>query len=176
AAQRADMTRQGRGAEPVDVGGGHGGDGLADQVGCLRPAGAERQGDVVLVDAGGFRELLCCDACDGERIHVLAVEGMLGVHPLTVFGEPRERAPAASLARMRDNGGMPYEFERTQRIAVLGGGPGGYEAALTGAQVGSEVTLVERAGRGGAAVRTDAVPSKSLIATAGAATDVRQAA
>jgi dihydrolipoamide dehydrogenase len=77
---------------------------------------------------------------------------------------------------MRDNGGMPYEFERTQRIAVLGGGPGGYEAALTGAQLGAEVTLVERAGVGGSAVLTDVVPSKSLIATAGAATDVGQAA
>ena len=36
---------------------------------------------------------------------------------------------------------MAYEFERTQRIAVLGGGPGGYEAALAGAQLGAEVTL-----------------------------------
>ena len=71
---------------------------------------------------------------------------------------------------------MPYEFERTQRIAVLGGGPGGYEAALTGAQLGAEVTLVERAGVGGSAVLTDVEPSKSLIATAGAATDVGQAA
>ena len=45
---------------------------------------------------------------------------------------------------MRENWGMPYEFERTQRIAILGGGPGGYEAALTGAQLGADVTLVER--------------------------------
>ena len=59
---------------------------------------------------------------------------------------------------------MPYEFERTHRLAVLGGGPGGYEAALTGAQLGADVTLVERAGVGGAAVLTDVVPSKTLIA------------
>jgi pyruvate/2-oxoglutarate dehydrogenase complex dihydrolipoamide dehydrogenase (E3) component len=71
---------------------------------------------------------------------------------------------------------MAYEFERTQRIAVLGGGPGGYEAALTGAQLGAEVTLVERTGVGGAAVLTDVVPSKSLIATAEAATSVGEAA
>ena len=50
---------------------------------------------------------------------------------------------------------MPYEFERTHRIAVLGGGPGGYEAALAGAQLGAEVTLVEREGVGGSAVLTD---------------------
>jgi pyruvate/2-oxoglutarate dehydrogenase complex dihydrolipoamide dehydrogenase (E3) component len=70
---------------------------------------------------------------------------------------------------------MPYEFERTHRLAVLGGGPGGYEAALTGAQLGADVTLVERAGVGGSAVLTDVVPSKTLIATAEAATAVGEA-
>lgn len=71
---------------------------------------------------------------------------------------------------------MSYEFERTHRLAVLGGGPGGYEAALTGAQLGADVTLVERAGVGGSAVLTDVVPSKTLIATAEAATAVGEAA
>jgi len=59
------------------------------------------------------------------------------------------------------------------RIAIIGGGPGGYEAALTGAQLGADVTLVERQGVGGSAVLTDVVPSKSLIATAEAATAIR---
>lgn len=77
---------------------------------------------------------------------------------------------------MRLNEGMPISFERTHKLAVLGGGPGGYEAALTGAQLGAEVTLVERAGVGGAAVLTDVVPSKSLIATAEAALSVGEAA
>ncbi|HEY9424244.1 MAG TPA: FAD-dependent oxidoreductase, partial [Microterricola sp.] len=71
---------------------------------------------------------------------------------------------------------MAYEFERTHRIAVLGGGPGGYEAALAGAQLGAEVTLVERVGVGGAAVLTDVVPSKSLIATAEASNSIKEAA
>jgi dihydrolipoamide dehydrogenase len=71
---------------------------------------------------------------------------------------------------------MSYEFDRTHRLAVLGGGPGGYEAALAGAQLGAEVTLVERAGVGGSAVLTDVVPSKTLIATAEAATAVGEAA
>lgn len=51
------------------------------------------------------------------------------------------------------------------RIAIIGGGPGGYEAALVAAQLGAEVTLVERDGPGGACVLTDCVPSKTLIAT-----------
>src|SRR3954454_8347698 len=71
---------------------------------------------------------------------------------------------------------MVYEFERTQRIAVLGGGPGGYEAAIAGAQLGAEETLVERTGVGGSAVLTDVVPSKTLIATAEAASAAGEAA
>jgi dihydrolipoamide dehydrogenase len=64
---------------------------------------------------------------------------------------------------------MSISFETTQTVAILGGGPGGYEAALAAAQLGAEVTVVERAGIGGSAVITDVVPSKSLIATADAA-------
>ncbi|SKC62536.1 dihydrolipoamide dehydrogenase [Okibacterium fritillariae] len=75
----------------------------------------------------------------------------------------------------RENGAMAYEFERKQRIAVLGGGPGGYEAALAGAQLGADVTLIERTGVGGSAVITDVVPSKSLIATAEAAISISEA-
>ena len=70
---------------------------------------------------------------------------------------------------------MATSFDRTQRIVVLGGGPGGYEAALTGAQLGADVTLIERVGVGGAAVLTDVVPSKTLIATADAATAISDA-
>jgi pyruvate/2-oxoglutarate dehydrogenase complex dihydrolipoamide dehydrogenase (E3) component len=70
---------------------------------------------------------------------------------------------------------MAYEFERKQRIAIVGGGPGGYEAALTGAQLGAEVTLVERTGVGGSAVLTDVVPSKTLIATAEATSAIGEA-
>ncbi|MDQ1576404.1 MAG: hypothetical protein QOH55_1554 [Microbacteriaceae bacterium] len=71
---------------------------------------------------------------------------------------------------------MTYEFERKQKIVVLGGGPGGYEAAIAGAQLGAEVTIVERIGIGGSAVITDVVPSKTLIATAEAANAIGEAA
>jgi dihydrolipoamide dehydrogenase len=52
------------------------------------------------------------------------------------------------------------------RVVIVGGGPGGYEAALVASQLGGEVTLIDRDGLGGAAVLTDCVPSKTLIATA----------
>ena len=52
------------------------------------------------------------------------------------------------------------------RVAIVGGGPGGYEAAIIAAKQGAQVTLVERSGLGGNAVLTDVVPSKTIIAGA----------
>jgi dihydrolipoamide dehydrogenase len=51
-------------------------------------------------------------------------------------------------------------------VVVIGGGPGGYEAALVAAQLDADVTVVDTDGIGGSAVITDCVPSKTLIATA----------
>ncbi len=62
-----------------------------------------------------------------------------------------------------------------QRIAIIGGGPGGYEAALVAAQLGAEVTVVDSDGLGGACVLTDCVPSKSLIETSNAMTMLNRA-
>ena len=61
------------------------------------------------------------------------------------------------------------------RIVIIGGGPGGYEAALVAARLGAQVTVVDRDGIGGAAVLTDCVPSKTLIATSDLMTALQDA-
>jgi dihydrolipoamide dehydrogenase len=51
-------------------------------------------------------------------------------------------------------------------LLVVGGGPGGYTAALRAAELGREVTLVERGGRaalGGACLHVGCIPSKALV-------------
>lgn len=63
----------------------------------------------------------------------------------------------------------------TDRVVIVGGGPGGYEAAHVAAQLGAEVTIVDTDGLGGSAVLTDCVPSKTLIATAEVMTEVAEA-
>jgi NAD(P)H dehydrogenase (quinone) len=63
-----------------------------------------------------------------------------------------------------------------QKIVILGGGPGGYEAALVAAQLGADVTVVDSDGLGGACVLTDCVPSKTLIETSNAMTLLNRSA
>lgn len=56
-------------------------------------------------------------------------------------------------------------------VVVVGGGPGGYAAAIRAAQAGREVVLVERGGErglGGTCVRIGCIPSKALIELANA--------
>ena len=62
------------------------------------------------------------------------------------------------------------------RIGIIGGGPGGYEAALVAAQLGAEVVLVDSDGLGGSAVLTDCVPSKALIAVSDVVEEVAESA
>jgi len=52
-------------------------------------------------------------------------------------------------------------------LVVLGGGPGGYSAAIRAAQQGVATTLVEEADLGGVCLNEGCVPSKALIHDAG---------
>ncbi len=66
-------------------------------------------------------------------------------------------------------------------VLVIGGGPGGYAAALRAAALGKSVTLVERDRLGGVCLNVGCIPSKALIhaadlAAAGAAVVERVAA
>jgi dihydrolipoamide dehydrogenase len=69
------------------------------------------------------------------------------------------------------------EFADSVDLLVLGGGPGGYAAAIRAAQLGREVTLVERAGPaglGGVCLQVGCIPSKALIELADAAHRTRE--
>ncbi len=61
-------------------------------------------------------------------------------------------------------------------LVVIGGGPGGYVAALRAADLGQEVVLVEQQPRlGGTCLLEGCIPSKSLIHAVGVAEAARQA-
>ncbi len=60
------------------------------------------------------------------------------------------------------------EFATPADLLVVGGGPGGYAAALHAARLGREVTLVERDALGGTCLNVGCIPSKALIEVADA--------
>jgi dihydrolipoamide dehydrogenase len=55
------------------------------------------------------------------------------------------------------------DFAQGVDVAVIGGGPGGYVAAIRAAQLGLEVTLIERDFLGGVCLNWGCIPSKALI-------------
>ena len=52
------------------------------------------------------------------------------------------------------------------KITILGGGPGGYEAAIYAAKKGAEVTLIEKDKVGGTCLNRGCIPTKALLACA----------
>lgn len=58
------------------------------------------------------------------------------------------------------------EFTEDVDVLVVGGGPGGYVAAIRAAQLGKQVTLVDKAELGGVCLNRGCIPSKALIAAA----------
>ena len=62
------------------------------------------------------------------------------------------------------------------RIAILGGGPGGYSAAFEAARLGAEVTLIERERLGGTCLNWGCIPTKTILRSAHIVSDTKRAA
>jgi dihydrolipoamide dehydrogenase len=59
-------------------------------------------------------------------------------------------------------------------VAVLGGGPGGYPAAIRAAQLGASVVLVEQDRVGGTCITVGCIPTKAWVQTAHALKEARE--
>jgi dihydrolipoamide dehydrogenase len=60
------------------------------------------------------------------------------------------------------------------KVLIIGGGPGGYVAAIRAGQLGLDTILVEADKLGGACLNVGCIPSKALIHAAGAAHALRE--
>lgn len=61
------------------------------------------------------------------------------------------------------------------RVAIIGGGPGGYVAAIKAAMLGAEVTVVEKRKVGGTCLNVGCIPTKSLLASSDVLEFVKEA-
>ncbi|MGE0730537.1 MAG: dihydrolipoyl dehydrogenase [Acidimicrobiia bacterium] len=62
------------------------------------------------------------------------------------------------------------------QLVIVGGGPGGYAAALYGASAGLEIALVEKGRVGGTCLHVGCIPAKELLETASVFRHIRHAA
>ena len=60
----------------------------------------------------------------------------------------------------------PSQKSDKKSIIIVGGGPGGYVAAIRAAQLGAEVTVVEKEYLGGTCLNIGCIPTKSLLHSA----------
>ena len=61
-------------------------------------------------------------------------------------------------------------------VIVIGGGPGGYVAAIRAAQLGASVTLIEKKNIGGTCLNVGCIPTKALLHPAEIANAAREGA
>ena len=62
-----------------------------------------------------------------------------------------------------------------KRVVVVGGGPGGYVAAIRAAQLGAQVSLVEKDALGGTCLNRGCVPTKFFLESASLLMKIREA-
>ncbi|MDT3699934.1 MAG: dihydrolipoyl dehydrogenase [Thermincola sp.] len=62
------------------------------------------------------------------------------------------------------------------KVVIIGGGPGGYVAAIRAAQLGAKVLVVEKDGLGGTCLNRGCIPTKALVAGAEIIRTLRKAA
>lgn len=79
-------------------------------------------------------------------------------------------AGAANKADASMGAGKNYDFD----IAVLGGGPGGYVAAIKAAQLGKKVAIIEKESFGGTCLNTGCIPTKALLRSLEALKEVKE--
>lgn len=116
--------------------------------------------------------LLKIVAEEGEDVPVKGLLGYIGeageqiAQPAAPAAAPAAAptpAPAAAAAKKAED----------TSVVVVGGGPGGYVAAIRAAQLGGKVTLIEKNKMGGTCLNVGCIPTKVLLHAAEALTEAK---
>ena len=112
---------------------------------------------------------------EGTLIKIVAQEGedvpVKGL--LAYIGEAGEQVGAAPAQAAPTQAAAPAAEKKPAgetKVAVIGGGPGGYVAAIRAAQLGGKVTLIEKNKLGGTCLNVGCIPTKAILHAAEALT------
>lgn len=114
--------------------------------------------------------LLKIVAQEGEDVPVKGILAYIGA-----AGEQVGGIPAAAPAPVAQAAPAPKKAGKTT-VAVIGGGPGGYVAAIRAAQLGGEVTLIEKNKLGGTCLNVGCIPTKAILHSAELLSEVEEMA
>ena len=109
---------------------------------------------------------------DGVLLKILVTEGQTADCKAVVayIGQAGEAvpgsAPAASPAAAPVAAPAVPAASRAKSMLVIGGGPGGYVAAIRAAQLGAKVTVIEKQHLGGTCLNVGCIPTKCLLHSA----------
>ena len=101
-------------------------------------------------------------AQEGDDVPVKGTLAWIGKPGEQVGGAPAAAAPAA-----------PAKPAGDTSVIVIGGGPGGYVAAIRAAQLGAKVTLIEKQYLGGTCLNVGCIPTKCLLHSAELVEDIK---
>lgn len=123
---------------------------------------AVADGDVLFVVNNGKNEFEIEATVDGvvKEILVEAGKNVPVATEIAIIEKTEANAPKSKLAATKK---MAEAAGDTQSVIVIGGGPGGYVAAIRSAQLGAKVTLIERAKIGGTCLNRGCMPTKALM-------------
>ena len=109
------------------------------------------------VNANVSGTLLKISVPEDGTANCLAVVAVIGSEGEKLEAEPAPAAAAEPAAPQTESG---------NDLIVIGGGPGGYVAAIRGAQLGMKVTLIEADAVGGTCLNRGCMPTKALLHSA----------
>ena len=123
--------------------------------------------------------LLKIVAQEGEDVPVKGTLAWIGQPGEAVGGAPAPAAPAVpfapapAAAAATAAPAAPAKPAGDTSVIVIGGGPGGYVAAIRAAQLGAKVTVVEKQYLGGTCLNVGCIPTKCLLHSAELVEDIK---
>ena len=110
-------------------------------------------------------------AQEGDDVPVKGTLAWIGKPGEAVGGAAPAAAPAVPFAPAP--AAAPAKPAGDTSIIVIGGGPGGYVAAIRAAQLGAKVTVVEKEHLGGTCLNVGCIPTKCLLHSAELVEDIK---
>lgn len=122
------------------------------------------------IEASGNGKIEGIEVVEGSTVQV-------GDLLASMTGEQTSEGAANSKSAFNYMAGMlqPQKKEIESDITIIGGGPGGYVAAIQAAMLGAKVVLIEKDSVGGTCLNWGCIPTKALIRSAEVYKTIREA-